>query len=197
VIDTKSLSFREWWDTCDDAYEMICELLRSRGLRDKSKLLMGGAFYGPIDSIAVHDLTIPLYRYYLASCRRIWKLLPHEESQRGIEVAEQYLDGKMSADDCSSLGGKSEGAAYEIDYFCSPEKIAKWYRDIESLSWEEMNLLIPYTRRRAHTYVVLKDAAYFAYYAMAYPSFHSNGPPPKSYAVFLNADLLRQSVSID
>ena len=41
---------------------------------------------------------------------------------------------------------------------------------------------------------LLKRAAYFADYAMIYPSLSPQGPPPDSYRPFLSADVLRQYV---
>jgi hypothetical protein len=41
---------------------------------------------------------------------------------------------------------------------------------------------------------LLKRAAYFADFAMIYPSLTPKGPPPKSYYPFLSAELLREFV---
>lgn len=41
---------------------------------------------------------------------------------------------------------------------------------------------------------LLKRAAYFADYAMIYPSFITKGPPAKHHALFLSAELLREFV---
>jgi len=42
---------------------------------------------------------------------------------------------------------------------------------------------------------LLKQAAYFADYAMIYPSLRPQRPPPERYRPFLSADLLRQHVA--
>lgn len=42
------------------------------------------------------DLEMPLYKFYLASCRNIWQLLPQEASRKGVELAEQFISGSIS-----------------------------------------------------------------------------------------------------
>src|SRR5262245_21057460 len=67
-----------------------------------------------------------LHTYYLACCRRIWRLLPQEASRRGVELGEQYLAGQISAEELDRANYHVEGAAFNIDYNSEPENIERW-----------------------------------------------------------------------
>ena len=62
------------------------------------------------------SLTRSLHRFYLASCRGIWPLLTQEASRRGVELAEQFLDGKATAEQVRDYNWYTEGAAFFFDY---------------------------------------------------------------------------------
>jgi hypothetical protein len=69
-----------------------------------------------------------LRRYYLACCRRIWKLLPMDESRRGVEVAEHHLAGDATDEELRKAEWHAEGAAVLFqegfeDF--EPEKVAR------------------------------------------------------------------------
>ncbi len=48
--------------------------------------------------------------------------------------------------------------------------------------------------KRDNAYVMI---AYFADYAMMYPSLRPLGPPPEEYRPFLSAELLRQFIAFN
>jgi len=78
----------------------------------------------------------PLHKFYLASCRAIWPLLPQEESKKGVEITEQYIEGKVSWDELSKYGWLSEAAAFTFDYSNDQTEIERWVKNAESKSAE-------------------------------------------------------------
>ena len=137
-----------------------------------------------------------LHRYYLACCRAIWMLLPQEESRRGVEIGEQYLLGQITDEELNRLNWHVEGAAFTIDYNCKPEEIAIWVEKVRQLSPSELGALLHPTRTTwdINERELLTHAAYFADFAMIYPQLTQREVPPKSYAPFLSADLLRNHI---
>jgi hypothetical protein len=79
-----------------------------------------------------------LHRYFVACCRRIWRLLPQEASRRGIEVAERYLAGKATDEELSEVNWHVEGAAFNIDYNCEREAIERWVAEVRAIPEDEM-----------------------------------------------------------
>jgi hypothetical protein len=57
------------------------------------------------------DLDRLLRRYYVACCRRIWKLLPMDESRRCVETVERHLVGDATDEDLRKAEWHAEGAA--------------------------------------------------------------------------------------
>ena len=76
------------WDRSDDAGAMLDFLWRYRGVSPHGIDLRFGGNVQPSDAAAGDDddLGRSLHRFYLASCRGIWKLLPQEASRRGVEL---------------------------------------------------------------------------------------------------------------
>jgi hypothetical protein len=142
------------------------------------------------------DLDRALHRFYLASCRGIWKLLPQEASRRGVELAEQYLAGTISTEELSEYNWYVEGAAFCIDYNTAPEDIDRWVADVRALPGAELRAMLrpPETAQEIEPRELLTRAAYFVDFAMIYPSLSPKGPPPASYRPFLSAEVLRQYV---
>jgi hypothetical protein len=89
------MSDEVWWRT-DDVPAMI------RSLR--------AGWHGPAE-----DFVRLIHRYLLASCRAIWPILPMEESRRGVEVVERYIEGRATREECRIAGWHAEGAALYLD----------------------------------------------------------------------------------
>ena len=137
----------------------------------------------------------PLYRFYLASCRNIWQLLPQEESRKGVELAEEFVAGNISWEKVSDYNYYTEGAAFNIDYDVEPKQIEKWVKEVESVSGKTFQGLL--SSERAYSELgprgILLDAAYFADHAMMYPCLTPKGPPHK-HTHFMFAGLLREYI---
>lgn len=138
-----------------------------------------------------------LHRFYVASCRRIWKLLPQEASRRGVELAERFLAGEVSAEEISNYNWHVEGAAFCIDYNTAPEDIQRWVAEVRALPADELRSILHLddADKDIEPREMLKQAAYFVDYARIYPSLSPKGPPPRVYQPFLSAAELRQHVS--
>jgi hypothetical protein len=146
---------------------------------------------------ALASLDRALHRFYLASCRGLWKLLPQEASRRGVELAEQFLAGTVSGAEISKYNWHVEGAAFRIDYNTDPEAIDRWVAEIQALPESELRSMLhpPEVAQEIEPRELLKRAAYFVDYAMIYPSLRPKGPPPASYRPFLSATVLRQYIA--
>ena len=141
-------------------------------------------------------LVCKLHRYFLACCRRIWKLLPQEGSRRGVAVAERYLLGKATEGELSEADWHVEGAAFNIDYNCEPEAIAHWVEQTRQIPEAELRAMLhpPQSVLEIDAHELLLRAAYFADYAVIYPHLTPKRGVPDNYVVFLSADLLRELV---
>jgi len=135
-----------------------------------------------------------LHRYFLACCRRIWRLLPQEGSRHGIEVAERYVVGEANEGDLRSANWHCEGAAFNIDYDCDPETIQGWVAEVWAIPAGEMAAMLnpPGAALEVDAQELLLRAAYFADFAMIYPDLTPKRGVPENYALFLSADLLRE-----
>lgn len=185
------------WHRSDDAGAMLDFLWQRRGVSPEGiDLRFGSDVRG---SGAGDDLTRSLHRFYLASCRRIWPLLPQVASRHGVELAEQFLAGEATAEWVSEYNWHTEGAAFRIDYAAAPgdaEAIAQWVADVRALPAGELRAMLhpPETADGVEPRELLLRAAYFADYAMVYPSLRPHGTPPDSYRLFLSAEVLRRHV---
>lgn len=111
-------------------------------------------------------------------------------------MAEQFLAGTVSADEISAYNWHVEGAAFCIDYNSAPANIESWVAEIRALPALELRSLLhpPDAADAIEPRELLKRAAYFADYAMIYPSLKPKGPPPATYRPFMSAAVLRQHV---
>jgi hypothetical protein len=177
---------------------MLDFLWRQQGISPSAMdLRFGGDLTRPsVSQDARADLIRALHRFYLASCRRIWKLLPQEASRRGVELAEQFLEGTVSGEEVSKYNWHVEGAAACIDYDTDPEAIDRWVAEVRAIPDAELRSMLhpPEATQEIEPRELLKRAAYFVDFAMIYPSLKPMGPPPESYRPFLSAELLRQHV---
>ncbi len=144
---------------------------------------------------AVADLDRLLQRYFLACCRRIWRLLPQEESRVGVEVAERYVNGLATPDDLHRAEWLAEAAAFQFEYDSDPEAITSWCAEVSQISPEDRATMIhaPRPGDDLSPRGLLKHAAYFADLAMCYPSLEPK-ESIESYRLFLPAPLLREVV---
>lgn len=167
-----------WWYESTDAYRML-EALWELPHRD------------------VRALEYKLHGYYLACCHAIWELLPDEDSRWGVETAERYLAGEIDAKELNRINYDVEGAAFNIDYNCEPEMIERWVEQVRSMPEQRLRAMLhpPGAKWNIEPRELLKRAAYFADYAMLYSKLTpSRCAPPKNYAPFLSAKLLREFV---
>lgn len=190
------MSDEEWWRS-DDVPAMI------RSLR--------AGWHGPSG-----EFVRLIHRYLLASCRAIWRLLPMDESRRGVEVAERYIEGRATAEELRIASWQAEGAAFYLEPFeYEPEnedsearehrlryeaerkaRIRHFMADVEAIPTEELRRMVrldpadgPVDARQ-----VLSDAAYFAYEALDYHLIHARSHSIQSHEAFLDPVLLREIV---
>lgn len=190
------MSDEEWWRS-DDAPAMI------RSLR--------AGWHGPAE-----DFVRLIHRYLLASCRAIWRILPMEESRRGVEVAERYIEGRATDEEYRIAGWQSEGAAFYLDpheYQPHDEsaeaievhrrwlaerraRIAVLVAEVEAIPAEELRRMV----RRGpadgplDAQQVLSDAAYFADWVIGYHLIHARSHSIQTHEAFLDPARLREMV---
>jgi hypothetical protein len=186
------------WHGSDEAGAMLDYLWHRQGISPcRIDLRFGGDMResAPAHSVPA-DLDRMLHRFYVASCRGIWKLLPQEASRRGVELAEQFIAGRASGKELSEFNWDVEAAAFCIDYNTDPEAIDRWVAEVRAIPEAELRSMLhpPAVALEIEPRELLKRAAYFVDYAMIYPSLSPKGPPPASFRPFLSAGLLRQHI---
>jgi hypothetical protein len=186
------------WHSSNDAGAMLDFFWQQHGVTPHAIDLRFGGGVKESDAAACAATNPPrsLHRFYLESCRGIWKLLPQEASRRGVELAEKFLAGAATAEQVSKYNWDTEGAAFVIDYNTAPDWIAGWVAAVRAMPEAELRAMLhpPETADEVEPRELLKRAAYFADYAMIYPSLRPQGPPPGSYRPFLSAEVLRRHV---
>lgn len=182
------------WRSCNDPVEMLTFVWEQEPFLS---LKIASQKY-PIDYDWQDylELVTPLWKYYLATARNIWKLLPQEESRKSIELAELFIAGSVPWDQVSRYNYYTEAAAFTFDYDSSPEDIANWAREVENLPEATLcrmvnspEPLVDFSARE-----LLSDAAYFVDRAMMYPCITAMGPP-RYQTQFMWADTLREHAS--
>ncbi len=145
------------------------------------------------------ELEHRLHRYYLACGRAIGWLMPQEAGRKGIELAEQYLAGNLTADELDRENYEVKGAAFLIDYDTDPDGIAGWIKEIEAIPQDVLRERLwgigPQTELSARE--LLRSAAYFADLAMVYPLLRPREREQlrNNYSWFLSPDLLQEIFS--
>jgi hypothetical protein len=163
------------------------------------------------------DLVRLTHRYLLACCRAIWVLLPLEESRRGVEVAERYIDGQATREEFGTAEWDAEGAAFFLELFEweptgeeDPEARQARIRHEEDrrarseLLARQVQAIPPLELRRLvrptandleiSPRQLLSDAAYFADTAMCYPGIRPREGILEKHAKFLSTPVLREFV---
>ena len=142
-----------------------------------------------------------IHKYLLACCRRIWVLLPHSDSRRGIVAAERYYKGEISWQQVKKTDRYSEAAAFHFDYCDKNDPLL--LKQIEQLSTNlevAGSILVPPTViacDQAAITTLFKDAAYFANISLNYPemSFGKNHKEHwKSNGKFMPLSLFKQHI---
>lgn len=183
---------RAEWHACDDAWEMLKALRR---------------LHPPLE-----DWDRPLHRYYLACCRRIWKLLPEDELRLAIGTAERYAEGGATDVEYFDAIRSAEGCMCQIG-FCnelhaeeSPPGydykslacwlVEGWARAVSEIRPNKLRRLIgqPDAGESSDPRKLLEEAAGFAFYAIAYPTCRPRGAAMEHFRKFLSARLLREII---
>lgn len=151
-----------------------------------------------------------LHRYYVASCRRLWKLLPLEASRTCVEVAERFLDGKATAEELSAAEYEAEGAAFLFERWdeigrrtgltfhdLEPDRVSACIRQFEAIPPEDLERLIGKADPNEFESPrdVLGAVAYLVSMSSCYHGLHPKNVIEDLYAPFLSADLLREMVA--
>jgi hypothetical protein len=88
------------------------------------------------------DVLLPIYKFHLASCRKIWELFPQEASRMGVKLAEQYIDGKISWDVISEYNWHVEAAAFTFESDDEQDIIDTWVNEANLNSEELINQIL-------------------------------------------------------
>jgi len=121
--------------------------------------------------------------YYILCCKKQLSLLPQREFQEGLESAEKFVRNEISKEELNRQNWKTEGAVFGMDYDTSSEINDSIYKNI-AISKE-------ITEEEAKNFAV--SYGYFIDWTMLYAcSF--NGRIPYKYELFLDADILRESI---
>lgn len=141
------------------------------------------------------DLDRTIQRYCLACCRRIWPLLPQEDSQAGVEVAERFVDGLATRKELHWAEWLAEGAAFTFDFDTEPESIKRWCDEVSRIPPKELGAMIhsPRPDDDLSPRGLLQHAAHFADGAMSYAGLMPRESIER-YRLFMPAPLLREMV---
>ncbi len=130
-----------------------------------------------------------LWRYYLACCRAIWKLLPDETSREGIAVAERYLAGQANLEELGQAVWASEAAVFNFWHNIDPEAIQRWIEDLRAIPESELRSMVPASDELSPR-DLLARACDFAYFATNFVGQLCKSPRKDAWP-FLSAPLLR------
>jgi hypothetical protein len=136
-----------------------------------------------------------LRRYYVSCCRRIWDLLPMEESRRCVEVAERHLKGDATDAQLRAAEYHAEGAApLFLDGFedLGPERVAKCIAEVEAIPSARLRALLgpAYPTAWSSTRDMLGQAAYLVVLAACYPNVSPIDSIELNYVNFLSDGIL-------
>ncbi len=186
------------WNRCTNAAEMILYLWSLENPADEGHVLSVKVNAGQENEAGSphRKLITDLHRYYLASCRRIWKLLPQKYSQGSVELGELRVEGKASDIWLHRYDWYSEAAAFRIDYAENEDEIADVLEAYHAIPRDELRTLLypPETADRIEPRELMTMAAYFANHAMNYAFVIPKDRVSETIRPFLDAELLRRFV---
>ena len=144
-----------------------------------------------------------LHQYFLGCCWKIKHLIPQKALRKGLQGAEDWIDGLITDEDFNDLEWSAEAAAFAFEYredlegaeyqeYLTSSEHHETVTEIKALIASITELEgMPYEQARQ----LLMDAAYFTDSAMVYPTI-SPGPFDKVLCTseFLCADLLRKFI---
>jgi hypothetical protein len=112
-----------------------------------------------------------IQKYLLACCRRIWPLIPDSGSRRGVAAGEKYCRGEFTWEGVQEADWYSEASAFLFDYFDENDpQVASFIAQVSQDRDKIERLLVPaYSFHQQSVRELLKDAAYFANFALMYP----------------------------
>lgn len=182
------------WLQCTDASKMLAYLWKKepyRSVADKFEPYPNSENW--FDYL---NVLMPLYKFYLSSCRKIWPLLTQEASRKGIELAELFMQNKVRWDAVSEYNWYVEAAAFTFEHPADMKKIEVWVTEVETKSPELITKLLKAKDQDGalNTRSLLHHAAYFADHVMMYPSITPKGLHNKEYNKFVCPELLRKYV---
>lgn len=164
---------QEWLES-QDVRTMVCAL---------------DALHGPDDE----NLDRNLRQYYLESCRRLWPVIPREESRRGVEIAERHLRGEASEQELNDAEYAAESAAFLFDYNTEPETVDRLANAVESMAPDEMRAIVGKSLSElgwSGRYLLMRTAYLVDYAMLAHRLRPKRLVSPES-ALLLSAALLR------
>jgi hypothetical protein len=106
-----------------------------------------------------------LHLYAIACCHRIAPLLPHPDSRRGIEVLEEFVEGRATSEEVNEINWYVEGAAFRLEGIARREdwQVEEWIRETERIPQKVLADLINNPGRPIQAVrELLISAAYFA-----------------------------------
>ena len=138
---------------------------------------------------------------YLIKCsRRIWGLIPDIGSRKGIEAAENYLNGIITQEEAYKADWPSEASAFLFDYSDASDKKINLYTNtvISNISKYESILVPPQEIKPETVQSLLKNAAYFANMVLCFRKVRfgrNHKSTMEKYGIFMPVDLFLDSVS--
>lgn len=124
------------WLSCKNSEAMLSFLWKQEPYASLNKKWIDAKT--PEDWEKNKPILLPLYKYYLASCRKIWDLLPQEESRKGIELAERYVRNEVKYSELIDYNYYVEAAAFTFESDKYKQEINSW---VNSVNTHSSNLL--------------------------------------------------------
>jgi hypothetical protein len=127
-----------------------------------------------------------LVHYYLASCRRIWRLVPVDSIRSGVEAAQRYLDSEASPKDATywAARAKEHGDQADMDllaistfnevldelkrprdsFFLQAGRVRRWIDEVASIPANKLRKMVrlPPGCEPPSPRALLEDATWFA-----------------------------------
>ena len=136
------------------------------------------------------DAELLLSRYFLACCRKVWRLLPHEASRAAVEANERYNNGLATDDEVRRAEWHAEAVWIDFDEDPTPEDVVRWAEEVARITPAELAAMLPGSRPGddLSPLGLLQDAAYLPFFCG--PGFEEN----EGFRRFLPATLFREMV---